>query len=1567
MSNGKKKDKGNKEISLEETYTKMEQKEHVLKLPGMYIGSIKPELTEMWIVNNDNTQIIKKDITFTPGFYKINDEIFVNARDHQIRDSTCNEIRINLDKKTGAISVFNNGNGIPVQIHKEHGIYIPEMIFGHMLTSSNYTVKGKTVGGLNGLGSKCISYNTIVQLWNGSETIAKNIKPGDELIGDDGTKRTVLKVIKGNGPMYEVTQINGDKYVVNDEHILTLHMPEHKIVFCNSNKNKFSVSWWENMQVNKKTFYVNETNDSNKIIEQIKNFCKSIPDDNVFDISIKDFIKLNYSDKKKLAGVRGQCVQWKKQDVMLKPYDLGCLLGIEYCNNDNVLKSFKLDKQLTMNQKNGYDFKTSNVFFKNTSNKHIPIEYIVNDKETRFKVLAGLIDTINTVQYDDDSISIILKAADEKLALDIVKLTRSLGLYCCLSTIYDELAYFIEICGNEIANIPTIFFNTKKYLNKNKDSKSTGFITVKPIGNDNYVGIEIDGNQRFVINDFTVTHNCANIFSKRFIIDTVDIKNKKKYVQEFADNMTKISPPVITDINKKDTPYTKITYYPDYERFGMNGLTDDIIALLKKRAYDMAACTDKKVKVYLNDELLKIKSFSDFIKMHYNKDIKLVYEEVNERWKVGVVFDQDAGENQISFVNGIWTYQGGTHVEYIMKQIITKITDHIKSQSKYKTLNVKPIQIKEHLTLFIDSVINDPEFTSQTKGELKNKVVDFGSTCDLDNAFMNQLIKTGLVDVVIKNAQFKELTSLKSTDGKKGTNLREIDKLDDAHWAGTRKSKDTRLILTEGDSASSFAKNGLSVIGREKYGVFPLRGKLLNVRNATVKQIKENTEFCNLKKIMGLKQDVVYKNVSKLRYGGIIILTDQDLDGSHIKGLLINLFQYFWPELLLIKGFMQTMSTPLIKVYHKSDRQMDKAIHQFDNVVDFDSWAKTEDINKWQVKYYKGLGTSDKYEAIDVFKDFDKRLVSFIWEMCDINGNKIVLKQTGGKNDNSDDNSDSSSDDEQSKKSKGSLDEIKKSKSLHAITLAFENTKANNRKNWLANYNKNDVLKYDKEITYSDFIDKELIHFSNADNIRSIPSMVDGLKPSQRKILHVCFERNLKTQIKVAQLASSVAEKTAYKHGETSLQDTIVGIAQNFTGSNNINLLEPKGDFGSRSGAKPASPRYIYTYLNPLTYKIFRSEDFSILNYLVDEGDVIEPDYFLPILPMILINGGQGIGTGFSTNVPQYNPVDVYNNILRKMDGKEFVKMTPWYYGFLGKIRSNGEGKYVVEGKYEISDDGKVIITEIPIKGNYCWTNDYKTFLNSLIDDEKNKDSSKKLENFISYSGTDNVHFVLNFKNCELQNMVKNDVKEVEKYLKLSANMSVSNLYLYNSDNAITNYESPIQILEDFYNFRLKMYGVRKKHHIKILQNEIEILKYKVKFIQNVIDDVIKVKEYKKKEDVVAKMIKLGFPALSKNINATDEEKSHSYATEMQLFSLTEEKRDELNKQYKDKQKELEDYNSITEIELWKRELQEFSDSHETWLAARRDRENNNSGKKAKTKINKNKEKYEKPEKIKKK
>jgi DNA topoisomerase-2 len=1615
-----------------EKYDKKTPREHVLIRPDTYIGDIEPTTENMWVYSETENKMLNKQITYTPGFLKTFDELIVNARDASINDSTCDTIKVEYNVEEGFISIYNNGDiGIPVEEHPTHKSLVPSMIFGELLTSSNYNDnEERTTGGRNGYGSKCLCPNTKIPLWNGEIKLAKDIKINDKLIGDDGTIRNVLKVTEGIGKMYDVLQSHGEPYRVNDEHILTLHMPDHKVIYWNNTKCGWSMVWWNNetKSINSKNFraykpeikcdkcgviLVDNLNrhmrrchpeieitkklrkspviipDDNEYVKDARNkieeFSKTINDNNTFDISIKDYIKLNETTKRRLAGVRGKCVQWKTKEVLLDPYVLGLWLGDGmqsgysyacYGEKDiqiiDYLKKWGETNDATIKQsrKYAYNIVSTNNFRKKycsplknllekynlINNKHIPNEYIVNDRETRLKVLAGIIDTDGTVCRDGTRIIITQGLMHKQLVYDIVKLSRSLGYSSQLTikntewTYNNEIkkgkAYNINISGENIIDIPTKLPRKKcaDTISKNT-SYSSGFIEIKESEYNQFIGFEIDKNQRFVINDFTVTHNCANIFSTKFIVEVDDAKRNKRFKQTWTDNMGIAEEAIVTKLPAKTKSSVKVTFYPDFKRFNIKDLNNDHSELFHRRSYDIAGTANNKLKVYFNEKKIDVINFKSYIELYYpTKDIELFYDNGEERWTVGVLYKPDKGGDVISFVNSINTYKGGTHCNHVIDSLIkTLINDYIKK--KEKDIKITPTILKENLVFFINSTIINPAFSSQTKDTLTTKIDKFGSKYTPTPAFLKKLAKCGIVEQMIELAKFKENSNLKKTDGKKQVKISGIPKLEDANKAGTKESSKCTLILTEGDSAKATAMAGLGVIGRDYYGVFPLKGKLLNVREAAASQLLANEEIKNLKLIIGLKQGEDYSTDDKfstLRYGHILLLTDQDVDGSHIKGLFINMLHSLWPSLVKRAEFVQSLNTPIVKAIKGSN------IVTFYNLTDYDNWKDTPEANNYKIKYYKGLGTSTTQEAKEYFIDIETKIINYFWENVD--------KEVKAKF------SDSNKTDEQTKiddvsdeESENEVDEdifIPIHDDDDAIRLAFDKSRADDRKKWLLNYNKNNVIKYEQKIIpYYDFIHSDLIHFSNDDLIRSIPSVIDGLKPSQRKILYGAYLRGLdKTEVKVAQLAGFVSDKAAYHHGEMSLTGAIIGMAQDFVGSNNINILVPAGQFGTRlkGGKDAASPRYIWTSIEKLTSIIYNSIDDPILNNQFEDNEPIEPEYYAPIIPMILVNGAEGIGTGFSTKIPPYNPIEIIKNIKNIMNNKPFEQMDPWWQGFEGIICKIDEFNYEIFGTWSI-DNNKLTITELPVGE---WTSNYKEFLEKMLedtpvkvkpDDKKGKKQPKKDNNFLGYkdSNTESkVNFELTFEDGYLST-----VKDIDKLFHLNKKYSITNMHLYGPKGHIKRYHTVEEIIQDYYYIRLKLYKARKEYQLGILEYQLKIISYKVKFILMVVQKELEINN-KKKQEIEESLIKNNFPKFGKN--KSDNKLTYDYLLSMPIYNLSYEKIEELKKQHQDKETEYKELDILTPENIWSNELDILEEEYLKWYKLKSDLANSTGKKKIK-------------------
>ena len=926
----------------------------------------------------------------------------------------------------------------------------------------------------------------------------------------------------------------------------------------------------------------------------------------------------------------------------------------------------------------------------------------------------------------------------------------------------------------------------------------------------------------------------ANIYSRQFGITVKDGVNKVQYTQYWTHNMSECCPPKM----KKYTPQqssVSVTFTPDYARFGMPGGIDaHFIQILQKRVWDANVCTSTNCKVLWQGETLPKQKFSDYAKMFLPEGTS-VFSTEEDRWSVCIAPSPDGSFDQISFVNGICTTRGGAHVEYVCNYVANGIIAELA-----KKIKLKPSQVKNTFFVFVKCTLENPTFSSQVKSECTSKVAEFGSRFEPSpKTFFKNVLKTGIQDELLLLNKFKEMKELKKTDGgARKSKIFGIPKLDDANKAGTSKSKECTLIVTEGDSAKTLAVAGLSVVGRDLWGVFPLRGKCKNVRDASASSLTANKEFADLKKILGLVQGKEYMDVSELRYGRLCIMTDADVDGSHIKGLILNMFEYFWPSLLKI-GFVVSMVTPIIKAT-KGKEEI-----SFFTDSSFKSWFSTHQIRGWNIKYYKGLGTSTSAEAREYFKSIKKLLVCF------------------------------------------DADE----RTNQSLVLGFDKTRADDRKTWLLQAATKAPQELEvpygqiQHLDISDFVHKDLVNFSLANLRRAIPSMVDGLKPSQRKVIHACLQRGLTNEMKVAQLASYVSEKTCYHHGEVSLAETIINLANDYVGSNNFNLLEPCGQFGTRlMGGKDASAtRYIFTKLAPGTRKVFDQRDDAVLSYVEDDGKRIEPEFFVPTLPLILVNGAEGIGTGFSCSVPPFNPEVCKENIRRVLCGEELLEMNPWWRGFKGEVSRHGD-HWLVKGCW---DEATGTITELPPG---LWTQTFKEHLDAMVE-------AKRITSYVNDSTVEHVRFtVVGWKG-----------QDFASDFRLVKTIRVSNMHLFHPHQGIKKYESPEEILVDYAHVRLHYYNLRKTNLMQELAAKAAVLNNKARFVSMVINGELHV--FNRKRALVEKtLVDLGFPD-------TD------YLLKIPFEQTTEEAVKSMHTQAAEAQGEVEVLRGMTAVNLWEKDL----------------------------------------------
>ena len=1224
----------------------------------------------------------------------------------------------------------------------------------------------------------------------------------------------------------------------------------------------------------------------------------------------------------------------------------------------------------------------------------------------------------------------------------------------------------------------------------------------------------------------------TNGLSTYFQIDTRDYESGKRYVQEWRNNMSQMSEPIITSHKSKTKSGTTVSFILDWKRFGMNAMEQDFYDLIVRRVYDIAACTSSSVSVKLNGEKLPYRDFEKYVNLFIGKASEtprvhaILQNEMKGgqdiKWEVTACIST-GGFQHMSFVNGLYTKDGGKHVDFVTSKIYKPVKDMLAEKSK-KGTEVQTDHIKQQLRLFINAIVVNPDFGSQSKTKLTSKISDFQFECNkLPDEFIKNLVgKCKLGTIALSYGKFRsEIDVSSKTDGSKTCSLRGIEKLADAKYAGTYQSDKCTIMFTEGDSAKTLAVSGFSVVGREYWGVFPLRGKFVNVK---ADNFRKNKEFIAFKKIIGLVEGEKYTNTKKLRYGRIMFMTDQDLDGAHIQGLLMNTIATLWPELLLIPGFICCFRTPIVKAWKGKGSNLQ--IKTWFTQQEFERWRKTESTTGWETKYLKGLGSSDPKDAKRYFVDKDDCIVEYYTD-------DIV-------------------------------------KTLKEFDKAFHKDYVNKRKIWLTEqYDRNDILDHSqKRISFEDFINKSLVHFFKYDLERSLSSMCDGFKVSQRKVFYGSRKKKLTKSVKVFQLSGAVAELADYHHGEASLQGTIVGMAQNYTGSNNINVLNPEGQFGcldpetqilmwngthkrakdisigdklvgddrsertvlkltsgvddmfdivqenaktyrvnsehiltlcfcnhkkiiwkassamwfmeyllgntiqskkmnslskdeghkfmvefaktisdnnvcdirvkdynllseshkeqfrgmivknptkpllSKITVKPvgkgkfvgwqvdknerfllhdftvthnsrvengkdsSAARYIMTKMNEISNYIFDPSDDQLLTLREDDdGEPIEPTFYIPIIPMILVNGSDGIGTGFSTNVPAYNPKDIIQNIRNLLRGKDVYDMTPWYKDFKGtieKIDSNtivkrishnnnddnddndvsisvsnaGESsKFKTTGVYERVGDTKIRITELPVGNNKCKSfTAYKEYLETLVvgkakttnndnkdnndNGEAGKEAPKKkrklpVKEFLKCDPEENgsddyCDFLLTFTSKEILDKFIAE-GTLESKLKLCHTITTSNMYMFNENDIIEKYNSVADVLRAFYTVRLDFYVKRKSRQLQDIQNEIKKFHTQMQFLTLITSNQLQINNVPK--EIIAENLKRLMPELEKDTIET--------LLKMGIHRLTKQEIIKLQEKINQKNTEYIALESKSPKDIWEDELKILEDKIE--------------------------------------
>jgi DNA topoisomerase-2 len=966
------------------------------------------------------------------------------------------------------------------------------------------------------------------------------------------------------------------------------------------------------------------------------------------------------------------------------------------------------------------------------------------------------------------------------------------------------------------------------------------------------------------------------VFSERFTVKGCDPQNNKSFEQTWTENMKETTGPLV-DNTKMKKGFTEVVWTPDFARFGLKGYTPEVLAMYTRYIIDTAMLT--KVEVKLNGEVIDTNNLESYARLYSAPTEEMLI--VSKQADMEVVLTSANDAEHISFVNGIFTKLGGKHVDAWTKELFDPIVQHFSVKDK-KTGKLKPQvslkEVKQFFRLFVVSIIDKPKFDGQEKNMLKSPNVE----ANVLPKQIKSLLKWEAIDNIEDLIRAKGLCGLKKQERKK-TGYVKIDKLDPANLAGGKRSNECALCLCEGDSAATYVAGGVDVgfcgvAGKDFIGIYALRGKPLNVRDCNDKKIEENQVITNVVRALGLRYGVDYaveKEYKTLQYGKVVIVADADVDGLHIEGLLLNFFHALFPSLLAREQpYISSMKTPIVKVMRP--RAPDILFYDERKYLEY---CKNQTTSV-KAKYYKGLGS---LSSTDIPATFGAKMVEYVI----------------------DDNT------------------------AHEINKVFRKKYADARKQWLDEYDPLAALSLDDEaaitqMVISRFFNDEMIKFSISDCERSLPNLMDGLKESQRKILYAAKLKNLKYKgesLKVAQFGGFVAEKTKYHHGEDNLHGTIIKMAQAFVGSNNIPLFFRDGQFGSRrkGGKDTPSPRYIHTTMDYLTHLIFPEADDKLLTYRYEDNYQVEPEYYTPIIPMILCNGANGVGTGWSSDVPCFNPLDLCRSIHMwlDMDGDIFEEdeqlgrvchlpeLTPWYRGFKGIIEKDNN-RFITRGICERGDtNNTAVITELPIGK---WTLDFKDDCEKALED-------KKLKDMRDLSSDTNVHFILT--------ETTEGIKCNHKTLDLQKYLSVSNMVMYDTKGQIIKYKDTSEIIHAFCQVRLECYVKRREHILQELQIELRRLGNKERFVREVVNEELIIMKVPENEVV---------QELETREYDKDEKESYDYLLRMQIRTFTTEKIEQLQNDILSTQEAYESALAVTAKDMWKNELKIFEKEYKKWL-----------------------------------
>lgn len=962
----------------------------------------------------------------------------------------------------------------------------------------------------------------------------------------------------------------------------------------------------------------------------------------------------------------------------------------------------------------------------------------------------------------------------------------------------------------------------------------------------------------------------VNAWSNEFTVEHHD--GERHFTQTWRRNMAEPQPPKVTKRARKQT-FTKVSFVLDYPRLGITDISG-AMAFVDSLVWHLCPVTDPKVAVWLNNARLPIRSLKDYAAVLSPTGVA-VYD-AGTQIEVAVCPARPELGAVIGFVNGMQC-SAGTHINFAMSRV----------KEALGVAECTMGQLRANSLLLVNATVTNPTFTSQTKEQLSRDVRKAGLRWEPSARFRTALRKSPVHEAVRLEKELRDThraaVAAKGGSGSKAGGRRHVSVPDyePARAAGrTKRATPCSLILTEGQSAKSFAVAGVSVVGREHYGIYPLRGKLRNVRDLKLSTLLQTQEIANVLKILGVDptSKARPRETAALRYDRVVVLADQDLDGSHICALVINMLQVLLPELVEANpDFVQRFSTPLIRAWPSNRRD---AGREFMSELEFDSWWAGLDAGaqaRHQVKYFKGLGTSTAREAKQCFQSRAKYLVSI-----DCTGEAPA----------------------------------------EALRECFAGDCVDHRRVRMERELSTAAIDYGADrVPLEAFLEHELTPFWRYDNERSIPHAVDGLKPAQRKVLWTLLQKHPRVTeptLKVAQLSGKVAEFTGYKHGEESLNDTIVHMAQDHPISGqNLNLLVPGGNFGSRHGLAASSPRYIYTCLEGIAHAVYPAADLPVLPPQHAEGQEIEPKHLVPVIPMAICNHSAGIGTGYASEVPAHHPATVlawcrwYN---RGEEGPE-PALLPWLEGFGGGAAVPlGDGRWRFEPVLEQVGSRRVRVTDLPVP-----TDQFQ------VSAERRKKDAKLLEQWPHITEINSTDSTVDLTLVFEADVTPALLKRLRDRGALTVSSNNMRLWRGGGDGAPHRFETATEVARQHAAARLEANASRKAHRLGELDGVIQRATDEHRFVERVIERP----EFlfrRPRAEVVADLASDGFAAV---------DGGYDHLLRIPFAAATEERLAKLARERAAAETEHTELAALTVHDLWERDLAALETAYAEFCSVR--------------------------------